>query len=220
MLNKLFGKNRRYPANYPKSEKETLRPLESLPNAPDLFHVYRSFNDHPDLERVPGGWKYHGRIYPDLLTVGGAGIIIFQTAKQYCKGKGIEIGAGLWPFPDSVPIDIWRGPGAGRTLQDIPDGSQDFVFSSHCLEHISDWRAELDAWIGKLKPGGILFLYLPHPDCGIWNPGSPMVGNEHKWQPEPEIVNEALISKRLQIVACNDGPDGMMSFFVCGKKLG
>ena len=44
-------------------------PLEDLPNAPDLFHIYRYLQQHPDLERKPGGWFYKGRFYPDYLTV-------------------------------------------------------------------------------------------------------------------------------------------------------
>jgi hypothetical protein len=223
MLTKLLGKIGRklvdISAAADKQQKIVL-PLEALPNAPDLFQQYRSFNAHPDLERVPGGWKYKGKIYPDLLTVGGAGLFIFRTAKEYCKGSGIELGAGLWPFPESLPIDIWRGPGAGRSLNDIPTASQNYVFSSHCLEHVSEWQSELDIWISKLKSGGVIFLYLPHPECGIWNPGSPMVGSEHKWQPEPQVVKNALQAKGFEIIACDDGPDAMMSFFVCGKKLG
>ncbi len=48
-------------------------PLETLPNAPDLFAIYRHLHEHPDLERAPGGWNYRGEFYPDYLTVGGAG---------------------------------------------------------------------------------------------------------------------------------------------------
>lgn len=201
------------------SSQQSVSPLESLPDVPDLFHQYRNFCNHPELERVPGGWKYQGKVYPDLLTVGGAGIFIFRTAKFYCVGKGIELGAGLWPFPGAVPIDIWRGPGAGRSLDDIAPNSQDYVFSSHCLEHVSNWQEELEAWVSKIKPGGVLFLYLPHPECGIWNPGSPMVGDEHKWQPEPDIVRSQLLTLGLQVIAADNGPDAMMSFFVCARKL-
>jgi hypothetical protein len=199
--------------------EESVVPLEKMANAPDLFLQYRGFLRQPELARKPGGWEYKGRFYQDYLTVGGAGHAIFRTALNYCKGKGIEVGAGLWPLPGAVPLDIWRGPGAGNALADIPDTSQDYVFSSHCLEHVEDWNSELDKWVGKLKPGGIIFLYLPHPDCGIWNPGSPMVGDEHKWQPEPKVIKTALENRHCKIVEFDDGPDVMMSFFVCGQKI-
>jgi hypothetical protein len=41
----------------------------------------------------------------------------------------------------------------------------------------------------------------------------------HKWIPEPKIVAEAVAALKLAIVAKDDGPDGMMSFFICAEKL-
>jgi hypothetical protein len=193
-------------------------PLESYPNAPDLFRNYRSFVHRPGLIRRPGGWEYKGRFYQDYLTVGGASFAIFRTAQNFCSGNGLDIGAGLWPFPGSTPVDIWRGAGAGRTLEEFADESQDYLFSSHCLEHVEAWEQELDKWSRKVKVGGVIFLYLPHPDCGIWNPGSPMVGNEHKWQPESTVVKQALVQRGFSIIASDEGPDAMMSFFVCARK--
>lgn len=197
---------------------EDLRPLESLPNAPDLFHTFRAWTCTPSLTRRPGGWDYQGKFYPDYLTVGGASCTIARTAAKYCRGSGADIGAGLWPLPGAVPMDIWRGAGADRPLSSLADASLDYVFSSHCLEHVVEWEPELTRWISKLKSGGVLFLYLPHPECGIWNPGSPMVGSEHKWQPTPAIIKKALRQRDMEIVECDDGPDAMMSFFVCGRR--
>ena len=154
--------------------------LQSLVNAPDLFHVYSFLNRHPDLKRSPGGWVYQGRFYPDYLTVGGASHAIFREALKVCQGKGIDVGAGLWPLPGAMPVDVWRGPGVARTVSDFEDYSLDYVFSSHCLEHISDWQPALAEWVRKLRIGGVIFLYLPHPECAIWHPGSPFVGDDHK----------------------------------------
>ena len=97
----------------------TMPSLESLPNAPDLFHVYRYLHQHPDLERKPGGWLYKGKFYPDYLTVGGAGHAIFREALNLCQGQGIDVGAGLWPLSGAIPVDVWRGPGVGRTVSDF-----------------------------------------------------------------------------------------------------
>ena len=193
-------------------------PLERFPSAPDLFFQYRQFAAHPALKRQPGGWDYQGRFYPDYLTMGGASHAIFRVALQYCRGCGLDVGAGLWPLPSATPVDIWRGLGATRLLAEIPEGTQDFLFSSHCLEHVAAWQAELDRWVGKVKPGGMIFLYLPHPQCGIWNPGSPMVGDGHQWQPDPAVVKEALRLRGCEVVAFDDGPDAMMSFFVCAQR--
>jgi SAM-dependent methyltransferase len=191
--------------------------LENYPNAPDIFHAYRRWLSFPDVQRKPGGWEYEGRFYPDYLFVGGASFAIHRTALEFCRGKGLDIGAGLWPLPGAVAVDLERGPGAGRTLEEFPQHSQDFVFSSHCLEHITAWQEALRTWIGKLKSGGRLFLYLPHPTCAIWRPGSPFVGDGHKWAPAPEPMQASLIALGGRILASDPGPDAMQSFFVCAE---
>src|SRR4030042_5550937 len=122
--------------------------------------------------------------------MGGASHAIFKTSLRYCKGKGIDIGAGFWPLPGAIPIDIDRGEGLNNAIENLEDNSLDFIFSSHCLEHIIEWSETLKGWLKKLRQGGIIFLYFPHPDCGIWNPGSPFVGNGHKWIPTPEIIKQ------------------------------
>jgi len=195
----------------------TMTPLEDLPNAPDLFHAYRHWLSFPDVQRRPGGWDFEGRFYPDYLFVGGASFAVHRTARKYCQGTGLDIGAGLWPLPGAQAIDVERGPGTARTLDEIPARSQDYVFSSHCLEHIAAWEDALRAWLEKLRPGGRLFLYLPHPTCGIWRPGSPFVGDGHKWAPTPEGIQTALIGLGGLILAHDDGPDAMESFFVCAE---
>lgn len=194
-------------------------PLETLPNAPDLFGVYRWLAEHPEVERRPGGWFYKGKLYPDYLTVGGASCAIFRVAQKHCRGRGIDVGAGLWPLPGATPVDIWRGPGAGKTVDDFASESLDFLFSSHCLEHIENWRAALAEWVGKVKPGGIVFLYLPHPECGIWERGSPFVGDEHKWSPTPTVIEGALQELGCAVLEKDAGPDAMYSFYVCARKL-
>jgi trans-aconitate methyltransferase len=91
------------------------------------------------------------------------------------------------------------------------------VFSSHCLEHITDWNAELDRWVQRLAPGGILFLYLPHPDCEIWHPGSAFVGDGHKWKPTPALLRDAIAARGGHVVAADDGPDAMHSFHLAAR---
>jgi SAM-dependent methyltransferase len=193
-------------------------PLELLPDCPDLFKGYRHLSHCPALRRVPGGWIYEDTFYPDYLTVGGAACAIFHVALRYCSGAVIDIGAGYWPLPGSIPVDSERGPGIRKTINDFADGSLDSVFTSHCLEHIEDWRSALAEWVRKLRCGGIIFLYLPHAECAIWRPGSPFVGDTHKWIPTPEVVTGALEELGCRIVARNDGPDAMFSFYVCARK--
>jgi SAM-dependent methyltransferase len=194
------------------------RPLESFPDAPDLVLAYRSWAAHPELKREPGGWRYKGHYYPDYLTAGGASHAIFREALKHCKGKGVDVGSGHWPLPGAIALDAARGPGKARSIREFEPASLDYVFSSHCLEHIAAWQEELDLWIAAIKPGGVLFLYLPHPDCGLWQPGSPMVGGEHRWSPAPEGIRAALVFRGMTVVAQDAGPDAMHSFFVCARK--
>jgi SAM-dependent methyltransferase len=193
-------------------------PLDALPGVPDLFGEYRILAEHPDLQRKPGGWVYKGGFYPDYLTVGGASHAIFPKALKSCSGRGVDIGAGFWPLPGACAVDIWRGPGAGKTISDFDDASLDYVFSSHCLEHIEDWREALAEWVRKLRLGGIIFVYLPHPDCAIWHPGSPFVGNGHKWSPTPGIIKQNLEELGCEVEDFDDGPDSMQSFYVRARK--
>ena len=192
--------------------------LEEMEDAPALFLSYRLMikNGH---KRVPGGWIYEGEFYPDYLTVGGNSYAIRRIASEYCKGQGLDIGAGYWPLPESVPIDIELGPGTENKIDHIPISSQDYVFSSHCLEHIRDWQGALDLWISKIKPDGILFLYLPHPSCKLWHMSNPFMKNIHKWVPDPETISKAINQRGLTIIDRDDGPDHFFSFFVCARKL-
>jgi SAM-dependent methyltransferase len=194
------------------------QPLETLSNAPDLFLAYRLLAQHPELTRKPGGWYYKGGFYPDYLTVGGASYSIFREALKFCSGRGVDIGAGLWPLPGASPVDVWRGPGAGKTISDFDDNSLDYVFSSHCLEHIEQWRPALAEWLRKVRYGGVIFVYLPHPTCAIWHPGSPFVGDDHKWSPTPDIIKLALEELGCEVEASDEGPDSMQSFYVCARR--
>jgi hypothetical protein len=77
----------------------------------------------------------------------------------------------------------WVCPPAGYdgVRLPFPDASQDAVHSSHCLEHIPDYRATLAEWFRVLKVDGYLVLTVPH----RWlyerkpTPTSRWGGNEH-----------------------------------------
>ncbi|MEO0272295.1 MAG: glycosyltransferase family 9 protein [candidate division WOR-3 bacterium] len=197
---------------------DRLTKLINVRSWPDILKNYETLLSHPDVIRTYGGWIYRGRFYPDYLTVGGAGYAIFRIAKKYCKGKGIDVGAGKWPLPGAIAVDLELGPGSANSVEEFENESLDYVFSSHCLEHIEDWIETLSLWIKKLKVGGVLFLYLPHPQCEIWHPNSPFVGDGHKWIPTVEIISNALLELGCSIIDKDDGPDSMMSFFVCALK--
>ena len=109
---------------------------------------------------------YKGNAYPEYLKHGNACQFIIPTALKFCKGEGLDVGAGYWPLPGSKPIDIKDGQDAC----DLPSGEYDYIFSSHCLEHLPNPVRAIEHWKSRLKHGGVLFLYLPHPDMEYWKP--------------------------------------------------
>jgi hypothetical protein len=191
--------------------------LEKMPDCPALFQIYRSLISTGHI-RVKGGWIYEGEFYPDYLTLGGNTFAIQRTALKYCKGQGLDIGASYWPLLGSTPIDTETGPGIANKIEDIRENSQDYVFSSHCLEHIENWEEALDTWVSKIKLGGVLFLYLPHPSCKLWHKSNPFMEGIHKWVPDPEIVQNALTKRGLEVIDKDEGPDHFYSFFICCRK--
>jgi hypothetical protein len=46
-------------------------------------------------------------------------------------------------------------------LEDVPPSSQDYVFTSHTLEHIKEWKGALSAFAAKSKPGDT-FSFISH----------------------------------------------------------
>jgi SAM-dependent methyltransferase len=80
----------------------------------------------------------------------------------------------------------WREPhdrNGNLDAMELPHGPFDFLFSSHCLEHIHNPVAALEHWKTRLRPGGVLFLYLPHPDMTYWKPQN-CRKHLHSWAPQ------------------------------------
>ncbi len=92
----------------------------------------------------------------------------------YLQGKGLDIGVGLSKvWPSVIGVDNLKDYNGQRPqsvdvvadsedLSMFADKSMDFVFSSHNLEHIIDYKAALKEWWRVIKPKGYLALYLPH----------------------------------------------------------
>ena len=82
--------------------------------------------------------------------------------------------------PRAIGVDIDYPGYDGRTLP-FPDASQDAVYSSHCLEHIADYRQAIGEWFRVLKPGGYLIVVVPHQFLYEKRTGLPSRWNEdHK----------------------------------------
>lgn len=157
-------------------------------------------------------------LLPDYLTHGDAKAFITHIADRYCTGKGIDVGASQWPYKDALPVRDEKNRNAYK-LDDIGDDSLDYVFSSHCLEHLDRWREALALWVSKVKPGGVVFLYLPHESQPAWNPGGAWVGSGHKWQPTMPVVADELRKLGCVIEEAQPVRDAYWAFHVVGRKL-
>lgn len=124
----------------------------------------------------------------------------------FTRGIGIDLGCGPTKcFPHMLGVDSCVDtelfgiqmkpdvvvPDAAAIGDSIEDGSLDFVFSSHMLEHVVDPVAVLAACWKTLKPGGNLVLYLPHRDL-YPNIGTYGANPDHKHDFVPADVIEHL----------------------------
>ena len=112
---------------------------------------------------VPEDWPVKGeagRTFNEKLRNG-----FFST---YLAGE-VTIDVGYrGAFEDSVPIlphalgvDLDYPAYDGRTLP-FPDNSVDTVYSSHMLEHVTDFRATVRDWHRVVRPGGFIVCVVPH----------------------------------------------------------
>ena len=64
-------------------------------------------------------------------------------------------------MPQAIGVDLDYPGYDGRRLP-FPNGSQDAVYTSHCLEHITDFAGALRDWFRVLRVGGYLVVVVPH----------------------------------------------------------
>jgi SAM-dependent methyltransferase len=87
------------------------------------------------------------------------------------SGKGIDIGCGPWPVrPDVQPFDQAHGD-ANHITRYVQPAAYDYVFSSHCLEHMRDPDHALREWWELVRPGGSMIVVVPDEDLyeqGYW----------------------------------------------------
>jgi predicted SAM-dependent methyltransferase len=93
-----------------------------------------------------------------------------ELEKKIFLGKGIDIGCGDDPiFPEAVPFD--KDKGDANKISEFVEDRFDYVFSSHCLEHMMDPYSALREWWKLVKPGGYLYVLVPDEDLyeqGQW----------------------------------------------------
>jgi SAM-dependent methyltransferase len=147
--------------------------------------------------------EFKGNQYPAFQASGFAARFAFPFAFEVCKGFGIDVGCNRmdWALPHSIPVDPVMNPKYdaynlpdewhfvkettkfGLVQVDVTDF--DYIFSSHCLEHLPDWVKALDYWHTRIKSGGVVFLYLPDHSQVYWRSWH---NRKHIHNLTPEIV--------------------------------
>jgi trans-aconitate methyltransferase len=158
--------------------------------------------------------KFNQKYYPAFQAEGNASQFAIPFAKYFCKGKGYDIGCNRleWAYPGSTPIDLnFQDPWEAYNL---PEEKVDYIYSSHCLEHLSDWVAALDYWTSKIKDNGILFLYLPHYNQEYWRPWN---NKKHKHVFTPQVINDYMLANNYKNIFYSER-DLNDSFMIVGEK--
>ncbi len=102
-----------------------------------------------------------------------------RFATRYFVGQGLDVGGGtdtLALFQEFFPLatsisryDIENGD--AQYLKNVDSGAFDFLYSSHCLEHMRDARQALGNWLRVVRGGGYLVIQVPDEDLyeqGQW----------------------------------------------------
>jgi len=123
----------------------------------------------------------------------------------YTRGLVLDVGCGPHKtFPHFIGIDNRKDTALFGVQMDpdltIPDATElrliasrsvDAVFSSHLLEHITDYKKALREWWRVIKPGGHLVLYLPHADL-YPRIGTKGANPDHKHDFMPHDIEHAM----------------------------
>lgn len=162
---------------------------------------------------------FRDKCYPDFISHGYHSRFIMPVAEDVIgfDRLGVDVGAKRreWAYPGAICVDSSFDD--GFHARNLPyAGSLDYIFSSHCLEHIHNWKQVIEYWYSCLTDGGILFLYLPHPDNEYWDARF-MPTKRHVNNLYPDIVAERLREVGFNNVF-NSQRDAAYSFSVYGEK--
>lgn len=124
-----------------------------------------------------------------------------RFATRWFCGNGIDVGGGVdslalykefFPLASNV-FAYDQEHGDAQILSNVLDDSFDFLYSSHCLEHMRDAREALINWLRVIKPGGHLVVQVPDEDLyeqgqwpSVFNPDHKIcftIAKEKSWSP-------------------------------------
>src|SRR6267142_2116447 len=81
--------------------------------------------------------------------------------EKYMSGIGLDVGYAGYELnvvpilPGAIGIEK-EYPGYDGVHLPFEDNSQDYVYSSHCLEHISNFQQIIREWFRVIKLGGYI----------------------------------------------------------------
>ncbi|NCQ17486.1 MAG: class I SAM-dependent methyltransferase [Ignavibacteria bacterium] len=111
-------------------------------------------------------WQYLRGNRPKIVAETSKALARREREKffeKFCMGRGLDIGfGGDLIVPNAQGFDFEHGD--AQFLNNLLDGTYDFVYSSHTLEHLDDAALALKNWFRILKKDGYLILYIPHRD--------------------------------------------------------
>jgi len=122
--------------------------------------------------------EFKGKKYPKFQTNGNSLRFIKGFIDEVCKADyendefGYNIGCGKleWNYPErAIPIDLEFENGLYHAFN-LPKIGASYVVAGHLLEHLDNYVGALQYWKQVLKDGGVIVLYLPHPDQEYWLP--------------------------------------------------
>jgi predicted SAM-dependent methyltransferase len=159
---------------------------------------------------------FEGEVYPKFQSEGRASQFAIPYALHVCKGRGYDIGCKKqeWAFPGAICIDPELDP-TYHALHLPEDNQIDYIFSSHCAEHLVNWVDALDYWHSRLKVGGTLFIYLPEYSQRYWRPWS---NRKHIHVLTPELIRDYLMSRGMWHKVFVSGVDLNNSFMAMAQK--
>jgi hypothetical protein len=157
---------------------------------------------------------FNNKTYPRFQSEGNASQFAIPYAKHFCSGVGVDVGCNKleWSFPGALPVDPVLND---FNALNFPYENLDYIFSSHCLEHLDNWVDVLDYWTSKIKIGGVLFLYLPFYSQEYWRPWN---NRKHKNIFTPEIIKDYMEHKQYKNIYTS-GIDLNDSFMTVGEKV-
>lgn len=137
---------------------------------------------------------------------------------KYMSGQGLDIGFagytdGIYPILDTaIGIEL-NYPGYDGVNLPFKSNTMDYVYSSHCLEHITLYRTAIKEWHRTLKVGGHAIIIVPHKHLYEKKENLPSQWNEdHKRFYTPasllKEIEEALEPNTYRVRLLEDGDTG------------